>query len=324
MTSRPDRNSHSASPGTLHSRLKLRHLQALVTVGRQQSVQHSAASMSRTPSAISKSLSELEELLGQRLFQRTRKGLVPTAVGERLLNDAQRGLGLLFDALSRASADTGQDDERPMIRLGLLPTAAALAPAAIDAFRAREPRYEVRVVGKRNTEMLAMLRARELDFIVGRLGEPEQMSGMTFEPFYEECTVCVVAPGHPLLNVLAPSLAQVCCYPVILPETGTVLRRTLDPLLLGLGTPPPPRVLEMMSGSFARAFMQGSDVVWFTAPGVVDLDVRHGWLAKLGIELPSTRRYVGMTARAGEPLAPAADALACEMRRQAAAMRESR
>lgn len=320
MASRPDRIPDRASPGTLQARLKLRHLQALVTVGRQQSVQHSAASMSRTPSAISKSLSELEELLGQRLFQRTRRGLVPTPVGERLLNDAQRGLGLLFEALSRASADTGQDDERPVIRLGLLPTAAALAPAAIDAFRAHEPRYEVHVVGKRNTEMLAMLRARELDFIVGRLGEPEQMSGMTFEPFYEECTVCVVAPGHPLLDVPAPSLAQVCRYPVILPETGTVLRRTLDPLLVGSGGELP-RVLEMMSGSFARAFMQGSQVVWFTAPGVIDLDVRHGWLVKLDIELPSTRRYVGMTARAGEPLPRAAEALAGEMRRLAAALR---
>ena len=87
----------------LDSRLKLRHLQALVTVHGLRSVQASAHELSRTPSAVSKSIAELEGIVGTRLFERTRRGLLPTPAADRLLTQVHRGLALLGDALGEAS-----------------------------------------------------------------------------------------------------------------------------------------------------------------------------------------------------------------------------
>lgn len=305
----------------LDPRLKLRHLQALVTVHARRSVQGGADELARTPSAVSKSLTEFEAIVGARLFERTRRGLLPTPAGERLVAQVHNSLALLGDAIDRSAGRAGAG-EPAVVTLGALPTAAStLVPGAVQRFQALRPDVVVRVLAGTNIGLLDRLRQRKLDFVIGRLADASWMYDLSFEALYEEALVLVAARGHVLEQVRAPSLAAVYAHPVILPERDTVIRATLDPLLQAAELRPAPRVIETLCDAFARQFVLQGDAVWFCAPGVVAQDLASGQLVMLDYELGATRRAVGLSVRGDMPLSTAAADLAEQLRVQARRLR---
>jgi len=306
----------------LDSRLKLRHLQALITVNTRQSIQDSADELSRTPSAVSKSITELEAIVGTKLFDRTRRGMLPTRAAERLLVQIQRGLGLLDDALNQV-ADRPGTGGPSTVTMGVLPTAAAtLAPGAVLRFQVAYPHSIVRVVEGTNLELLTRLRQGTLDFVIGRLAEGSMMFDLSFEPLYEEPLVLVAAAGHPLQGLRRLSLAQLSAHPIILPAAETIIRAALDPVLLSGGVGNFPCVIETLSDAFARRLVVQSDAIWFCAPGVVVSDLHEGRLTMLDLDLRTTRRAVGLSVRADTPLSSIATDMLDLLREQARMMRE--
>jgi LysR family transcriptional regulator, pca operon transcriptional activator len=307
----------------LDPRLKLRHLQALLAIDEERTVQGSAEALARTPSAVSKSLSELEAIVGQRLFDRTRRGLLPTQAGERLLGQVRRGLSLLGEAIEHTAgrvAGTGP----VTVTMGVLPTAAStLAPSAVEQFQARHPESVVSVEQGTNIELLAKLRRRELDLVIGRLADAPLMFDLSFEPLYEEPLVLIAVKGHPLDGVRAPSMSKVFAYPVILPERDTIIRDTLEPVLIAAGLRTPPRSIETLSSAFASQLVIQSHAVWFCAPGVVARELADGRCVALDVDLGPTRRSVGLSARGDAPLSPAAAEMAELLRLQARRMRRA-
>jgi LysR family pca operon transcriptional activator len=305
----------------LDARLKLRHLQALVALRASGSVLASANALARTPSAVSKSLAELEAIVGTRLFERTRRGLLPTEAAQRLLDQVQRGLGLLGDAMDQI-AGRSLPAGPPAVTLGVLPTAAAtLTPGAVQAFQRLYPDAVVRVVEGTNLALLERLRQRGLDVVIGRLADAALMFDLSFEPLYEEPLMLVAASGHPLAGQAGLTLKQVCAHPVILPDADTIVRATLDPCLIAGGVPRPPRSIETLSAAFARQLVAQGDAVWFCAPGVVMPDLAEGRFVGLDVDLGATRRAVGLSVRSDAPLSPAAAELADLLRTQARRLR---
>jgi len=76
----------------LDSRIKLRHLHCFVAVMQHRKLRRAADALSVTQPAISKTLRELEEALGVRLFDRGRRGATPTREAEKLLPYASASL----------------------------------------------------------------------------------------------------------------------------------------------------------------------------------------------------------------------------------------
>ncbi|MDS0794853.1 LysR family transcriptional regulator, partial [Burkholderia pseudomultivorans] len=59
-------------------RVKFRHLQCFLAVAQLGGVQKAAESLSITQPAVSKTIAELESILGVKLFERGRQGAQPT------------------------------------------------------------------------------------------------------------------------------------------------------------------------------------------------------------------------------------------------------
>src|SRR3982751_2287503 len=88
------------------------------------------------------------------------------------------------------------------------------AQAAADAHTS------LRIHTGANPELLARLRQRELDLVIGRFAEPAHMPGLSFEHLYADPLVLAVRPGHPLLaqdDPKADLLAGLRAFTVILP-----------------------------------------------------------------------------------------------------------
>ncbi|MSE14455.1 LysR family transcriptional regulator, partial [Pantoea agglomerans] len=73
-----------------NQRIRLRHLHTFVAVAQQGTLGRAAETLSLSQPALSKTLNELEELTGVRLFERGRLGAQLTTMGEQFLTHAVR------------------------------------------------------------------------------------------------------------------------------------------------------------------------------------------------------------------------------------------
>ena len=313
-------------------RIKYRHLQCFLAVAQQGSLQKAADALAISQPAVSKTLKELEGLLAVRLFERGRKGAVPTREGEAFMRHAGASVSALREAVASVAQTRRQG--HAVIALGVLPTVAPwLMPQLLlrqDAAAGPEAPATLRIHTGPNPELLAKLRQRELDLVIGRFAEPAQMLALTFEHLYADPLVLAVRPGHPLLaraGGKSDLLAGVPGFTVILPTQGTAIRHSADGFFLSRGLPPPARLVETLSVSTARGYTLQSDAVWLSPLGAVRPDLEAGALVRLPVSMAGTEELVGLTLRADmaptqaqQQLIAAIRVLAAERRSEAPAL----
>ncbi|MFC5520705.1 pca operon transcription factor PcaQ [Polaromonas jejuensis] len=284
----------------IEDRIKFRHLQCFLAVAQHGSLQKAAGVLSITQPAVSKTLKELEEMLAVRLFERGRKGAVLTREGEAFMRHAGASVSALREAV--ASVDQTRRQGRAVVTVGVLPTVAPwLMPQLLRQLEQAGLNTSLRIHTGANPELLAQLRQRELDLVIGRFAEPAHMLGLTFEHLYADPLVLAVRAGHPLLSdpvLRANPLAHLPAFTLILPSQGTAIRHTVDSFLLARGLGPPARTLETLSVTVARHYTAGSDAVWFFPLGAVRPELDSGALVSLPVSMAGTEELVGLTLRA--------------------------
>ncbi|MFA7413976.1 MAG: pca operon transcription factor PcaQ [Rhizobium sp.] len=282
----------------MDTRIKFRHLQTFLEVARQRSVGKAADALAITQPAVTRTIRELEDILGVPLFEREGRGTRITHFGEVFLKHAGESLAAVQRGMD--SVALALKSEGPPVRIGTLPTASAtFMPDAVAQFLASGTGSQVTIVSGENRGLLESLRLGELDLVVGRLAAPELMTGLFFEPLYTEEVVLVVGSSHPLLARRNFTLSALSNYTVLMPTRGSVIRPFVDRLFLTNGIPELPRTIETVSDSFGRAYITRNDAVWIISRGVVADELKSGRLATLEIDMSETRGAVGLTTQAG-------------------------
>jgi LysR family pca operon transcriptional activator len=286
---------------SLDQRVKYRHLQCFLEIARQRSVVKAAAALSVTQPAVSKTIRELEELLGVALFERRGRGVALTRFGEVFLRYAGASVTALrqgIDSITQARTRGGMS-----IKVGALPTVSTrVMPLAVHLFKQENTGTVVRVVTGENSVLLSQLRTGDLDLVVGRLADPELMTGLSFEHLYSEHVSFVVRPDHPLLREEPFDLAKVARYTVLMPTEGSIIRPLVDRFLITHAIATIPDQIETVSMAFGRRYTRMTDAVWIISRGVVTDDLADGVLAELPVETEATTGPVGLTTRADTPL----------------------
>jgi LysR family transcriptional regulator, pca operon transcriptional activator len=284
----------------LDQRVKYRHLQCFLEIARQRSVVKAAASLSVTQPAVSKTIRELEDLLGVALFERRGRGVALTRFGEVFLRYAGASVTALrqgIDSITQARTKGGMP-----IKVGALPTVSTrVMPLALQLFKQDNIGTLVRVVTGQNAVLLSQLRTGDLDLVVGRLADPELMTGLSFEYLYSERVCFVVRPGHPLLDLKPFDLAKVTDYTVLMPTEGSIIRPLVDRFLITHGIATVPDQIETVSMPFGRRYTRMTNAVWIISRGVVAEDMADGVLAELQVATADTTGPVGLTTRADIP-----------------------
>ena len=279
------------------SRIKLRHLQCALAVAEHGGLQSAAERLAVSQPAVSKTIKELEDILGVRLFERGRRGAVPTAEGEQFLRHAGISVSALRSGLDGIAAKARGAES---LAVGVLPTVApAIMPRVALALRRTAPAALLKVVTAANAELLAALRQRQLELVLGRLSEPAEMAGVTFEHLYSDPLVLAVRAGHPVLaKGAAVSFEELTSYPAILATKGTIIRHSAESLLRKHGMAPPADRIETLSTAFARNLLLQSDAVWFVPLGAVEPDIESGVLARVPVSTAGTEEPIGIMLRA--------------------------
>ena len=281
-------------------RIKLRHLEAFVEIAKARSLKRAAERLHLTQPAISRTLAELEQILGTKLLTRGRGGAQLTAQGEVLFDFAQAGLGALERGLDGAM---GPRQSLPRLRLGALPSVAArLLPELVTVLEETAPDLLLTIADGSHEHLTGLLRAGTLDLVLGRLGAPGTMRGLSFAQLYLEEVVFVTRPGHPILD--APSLDRLDNFTVIFPPPWAAIRPVVERLLIAQGLPIPPRRIETVSGAFGRVHTARSDAVWVISAGVVANEIADGRLVRLPFPTLGTEGPVGLMRRATDRETP--------------------
>lgn len=279
----------------IDSRIKFRHLQTFVEVARQKSVVRAAARLHVSQPAVTKTIRELEEVLGVDVFERDGRGIRITRYGEVFLKHAGAALTALRQGIDSVSQALSGDAEP--VRIGALPTVSSrIMPQAVRQFLAEDTGVRLKIVTGENAVLLDQLHVGDLDLVVGRLAAPEKMKGFSFEHLYSEQVVFCVRACHPLLAG-RPVFEELDAYPVLMPTRNSIIRPFVESYLIANGVAGMATQIETVSDAFGRAFVRESDAIWIISEGVVAAELAQGDLVALPLDTRETRGPVGFTMR---------------------------
>lgn len=299
--------------GLFSQRIRLRYLHTFVAVAQQGTLGRAAETLNLSQPALSKTLNELEQLTGTRLFERGRLGAQLTVPGEQFLTHAVK----VLDALNTAgqALNRKEDASADVVRVGALPTAAlGILPAAIGRFHQQQKSTSLQVATMNNTMLLAGLKSGEIDLGIGRMSDPELMGGLNYELLFLESLKLVVRPGHPLLQETI-TLSRVMEWPVVVSPKGTVPRQNAEALLQSQGCKMPAGCIETLSASLSRQLTVDYDYVWFVPSGAVKEDLRQATLVSLPVPTQSAGEPIGILTRVDIPLSTGAQMLIAAIRK---------
>ncbi|EIY8247763.1 LysR family transcriptional regulator [Salmonella enterica] len=299
--------------GLFSQRIRLRHLHTFVAVAQQGTLGRAAETLNLSQPALSKTLNELEQLTGTRLFERGRLGAQLTVPGEQFLTHAVK----VLDALNTAAQalNRKEDASADVVRIGALPTAAlGILPAVIGRFHQQQKSTSLQVATMNNTMLLAGLKSGEIDLGIGRMSDPELMSGLNYELLFLESLKLVVRPDHPLLQETI-TLSRVMEWPVVVSPKGTIPRQNAEALLQSQGCKMSGGCIETLSASLSRQLTVDYDYVWFVPSGAVKEDLRQATLVSLPVPTQSAGEPIGILTRVDIPLSTGAQMLIAAIRK---------
>ncbi|PMX27642.1 MULTISPECIES: pca operon transcription factor PcaQ [unclassified Pseudomonas] len=298
----------------IDTRIKFRHLQCFLAVAHRGSLARASETLAISQPAVSKTLKELEQLLGVALFERSKSGAALTSAGFTFLRYAGPSVQALREGVQ--SLRSGEL-EGGLVRLGVLSTVeSSLLPDVVRALHSEHPTLVVSVVTGPSSYLLSQLRMGDLDLVVGRMTDSPQIEGLAFEHLYSEAMVLVVRPQHPLLNGSADARTALCEYPAVLPLTGTTIRRHADSLYVQLGVGAPRQRLETLSVALSRRYVLTSNAVWIAPQDAVRHDLERGDLEVLDPGLQEPGGSVGICSNPTVPM-PLTAQWCCEALRAA-------
>jgi len=184
-------------------KLGIRDLQVVLALSTAGTTAKAASTLHLTQPAVSRALLAAEDKLGARLFDRTRKGLVPTPAGRQLLDGAVRLLSELGDLERRVRAPAATP-----VRIRIVCecyTAYHWLPAALTSLRHAIPEQRLSIAVEHTRDPVAGLEAGAVD--VALLTTSKCPRGLAEAPLFSDEIVFVMAPSHPLAakRVLRPA-----------------------------------------------------------------------------------------------------------------------
>lgn len=209
------------------SRFTLRQLEYAVAAARCKSFGEAAKFCHISQPSLSNQLGQLETALGQTLFERSSKGVVPTPFGATWIQEAR----LL---LERATVleEMACGEHEPLageVRLGVIPTVAPFVlPAAMPGLHEKHPNASMVLVEGHTDQLLAQLHEGQLDVLV--LALEAELGNVTTLPVFRDPLVLAVPAGHALAGRGEVSLADVPHEQLLLLQEGHCLSRQVASL----------------------------------------------------------------------------------------------
>jgi DNA-binding transcriptional LysR family regulator len=250
----------------LAGRLKMRHLTLLLHIGELGALTRVAQQMGTSQPAVTHALAELEDMFGVPLFERTGRGMTPTAAGKVLLTRAR---SMLHDVSALSREMTAVNAGRVAhLHVGAIPfIPGQMLSAALERTLPDRQRMTVTIHDGTSRSLMTMLREHALDFVIGRASASLDMTGLQQEVLYYQ------SPRLITNRELAARLGQrradwrhLAELDWILEPAPAPLREQVADMFLSAGVVPPQPLIESLSAKLTGEIIAARDHVVSIVP----------------------------------------------------------
>ena len=280
------------------STLNFHHLRYFWMVAREGSVRRAAERLHVSQPTVSAQVRALEDSLGEKLFRRSGRGLVPTEAGERVRRYGDE-IFALGDEL-RASLRHPGTAAPLRVRIGITDSVPkSLSHAFIRPAFDVTPDVQVLCHEGLATDLLAHLAAFRLDLVLADEPAPSSFPVKTHHHLLGSSPIVLCATA-PLAARLKPRFPRsLDGAPALLPASHSAMRRTLEPWFESQGVRP--RVLAEYADT-ALMKMAGADGLGFLpVPEAVPKQALSRWgLRVIGRAGDSRATFHAITAERSE------------------------
>lgn len=263
----------------LINRLQLRHLRLVHAIAESGQISLAAGRLALTQPAASRTLAEVERLVGEALFERHPKGMLPTPIGEVVVRHA----GTLLRGLDATVADV---DAFRLGRAGVVRVGAVTGPAvsyvvpAVQRLKLEARLAEVSVDVAPSVELMAGLLRGDYDLVLCRVPPDVDPRLLHILRGRVEEIRFLTRAGHPLAQRRRLTFADLVDVGWVIQGTGMPIRAAVEQAFINRDLPVPRDTINTASLLVSLSYLQNSDAVAAISKEVVELLVATrmaGW-----------------------------------------------
>lgn len=199
----------------------IRQLEYLVAVADERHFGRAARACAVSQPGLSAQIQQLEDILGVQLFERSRRGVLLTPAGERVVERA-RDVLRATDELVQTAEGVGRPLEGPL-RLGVIPTVAPyVLPHLVPKVRRAHPKLSLILREDQTERLVDQLRAGELDLLL--LALPIDGPDLEERAVFEDPFVLLAPKEHALASGGRAHSDDLAGATVLLLDEGHCLR----------------------------------------------------------------------------------------------------
>jgi LysR family nitrogen assimilation transcriptional regulator len=283
--------------------MEFRQIHYFISLYEEGTVTRAAHRLNIVQPALSMQIARLEEQVGQRLFERTKRGMVPTAAGRemyRLFSPVMRDFSnAQAQLLSKDGAIRGQ------VSIGLIASITeGVLVETLQAFSQAYPEVSVKVADGYTNVLIDAVSGGELDAAI--VNRPRRPLALDVEDIVDEEMVLVTGPQH-LGDVPAQLTLQqlsTLALPLVLPTRGHGLRGNIDAFAQNENVELKPQ-FEIDSLVSTLKLVERSQLATIVPHIAVHRQLKAGSLRSHAIVAPRLVRQVVSVSHPRRPLNPA-------------------
>jgi DNA-binding transcriptional LysR family regulator len=286
-------------------RIKLRDLHVLIAVVQTGSMTKAAESLAISVPVVSKAISDLEHTLGVRLLDRSAQGVEPTSYGRALLDSSLAA----FDELRQGveHIEFLSDPRVGEVRIGCPVTmATGFVSAVIDRFAEKYPHITVHLLAAESAATYRALEERNVDLAIVGMYSPLNDAHLNAEVLFHESFAVAAGGQSRWARRRSVKLAELVNERWTLPPSDTLFGSVVVEAFRASGLEVP-RASVVTSSVPARIRLVATGRFLTALPrSMLRFHPKNAAIRILPIDLPTTRRPIGVITLKKRSLSPVA------------------
>ena len=286
-------------------RMKLHDIHVLMAVVQAGSMRKAAGLLNTTQSAISRSIADLEQTIGARLLDRNSQGIEPTRYGRALL---KRGVAV-FDELKRGVEEI-EFLSNPEVGELLIGSGSGIAEgfvlAVMDRLSQQYPRVAYHLMPGVLTALYDQLRERRIELACSGSSKLDLQEDIDAEVLFEEPLVVAAGAENPWIRRRKVNLADLVNEPWTWSPPGTVNYGLVVDAFRASGLDPPRATVYTDAINVQIRLAATKGFLTVVPASMLTFPAMHEALRRLPVELPTTRRQMGILTLKNRTLSPLA------------------
>jgi DNA-binding transcriptional LysR family regulator len=286
-------------------RIKFRDLHIAMTVAQSGTMLKAARALAISQPVVSKVVADLEQALGVRLFDRSKKGVAPTASGRALFHRARAA----FDELKQGVKEIEflNDPTTGELQVGASPALMeGILLAVIDRMSRHHQHVVFHIVPDGLPEQYGYLRERRIEVGLARIAEPAPERDFDVEVLFEEPLVVVAGAENPWVRRTKIKLAELVNEPWTWPADGTTFDSLVVQAFRASGVEAPRPAVHVDAFSMRLKLAAGGRFLAVVPASIMRFSDKQAPVKILPVELPTTKSSIGIITLKNRALSPLA------------------